>query len=175
MTYARHKVVSLIGLNYTLRPLAADDSSLYGSIYSDYELMRFVGEPLGLSEAGISFQSALTLTQMVPSEQFYYVLENAEQKPCGLLGARWFNQQQIYVEVGIILLKQYHGNGIAKHAVAAICNYASHYFKVDTIVARIQPDNESALYLFKQLGFSYDQQTTLHQLKIKNYNEGVYE
>lgn len=138
-----------------IRPLAESDLQLYLDLYTNAETMVFVGEPLPLEKAINSFQSALRINAKTPFKRLFLTI--VEQGRCaGLCAINQWNSDTAQVEVGIMLLRPWHGQGYAMEALAALIQRVQQQFYTAVIKGDLDPENKAAVQLVVKTGFQPD-------------------
>ncbi len=138
-----------------VRPLAESDLQLYLDLYTNAETMVFVGEPLPQEKAINSFQSALRINAKTPFKRLFLTI--VEQGRCaGLCAINQWNSETAQVEVGIMLLRPWHGQGYATEALAALIQRVQQEFHTAVIKGDLDPENKAAVQLVVKTGFQPD-------------------
>lgn len=138
-----------------IRPLAESDLQLYLDLYTSAESMVFVGEPLPPEKAINSFQIALRLNANTPFKRLF--LSIVEQGQCaGLCAINQWDFEAAQVEVGIMLLKPWHGQGYATEALVALIQRVQQQFYGAVIKGDLDPENKAAVQLVLKTGFQPD-------------------
>lgn len=153
-----------------IRPLAEQDLQLYLDLYTNTETMVFVGEPLHPEKAINSFQSALRLNAKTPFKRLF--LSIVEQGQCaGLCAINQWNSETAQVEVGIMLLQPWHGQGYATEALVALIQRVQQQFYGAVIKGDLDPENKAAVRLVLKTGFQAD----LHHARTYwvKYNDAI--
>jgi RimJ/RimL family protein N-acetyltransferase len=138
-----------------IRPLTEQDIQLYLSLYTNADTMAFVGKPLQPGEAVNSFQIALRLNAEAPFKRLFLTIVDQEQA-AGLCAINQWNSETSFVEVGIMLLKPWHGEGYAKEALAALIRQVQQWFPGAIIKGDLDPQNKAAVQLVLKTGFQPD-------------------
>ncbi len=80
-------------------------------------------------------------------------------------------------EFGVSVLKDYWGNGIGRHMVECMLEWASRSGEVAKINLQVREDNDHAIRLYKSLGFVVEGMTTrsfkINGIYYKNYHMGI--
>lgn len=138
-----------------IRPLAEQDLQLYLDLYTNAETMVFVGEALQPEKAKNSFQIALRLNAKTPFKRLFLTI--VEQSRCaGLCAINQWNSETAQVEVGIMLLRPWHGQGYATEALAALIQRVQQQFYASVIKGDLDPENKAAVQLVIKTGFQPD-------------------
>ena len=138
-----------------IRPLAESDLQLYLDLYTSTETMAFVGEALQPEKAKNSFQSALRINAKTPFKRLFLTI--VEQGRCaGLCAIDQWNSETAQVEVGIMLLRPWHGQGYATEALAALIQRVQQQFYTAVIKVDLGPENKAAVQMVVKTGFQPD-------------------
>lgn len=138
-----------------IRPLAEQDLQLYLDLYTNTETMVFVGEPLSQDKAISSFQIALRINAKTPFKRLFLTI--VEQGRCaGLCAINQWNSETAQVEVGIILLQPWYGQGYATEALSALIQQVQQQFYAAVIKGDLDPENKAAVRLVLKTGFQPD-------------------
>jgi RimJ/RimL family protein N-acetyltransferase len=141
-----------------LRSLAASDATLYCDLYTDAEIMRFIGAPLSRPRALSSFRKALQLTRCRPFERlFLAVVEKTTQQAVGLCSIELQGKQ---AETGIILCAKSRARGRAREALGGTVALAFAILPLDAVCVRISAGHRVAERLVMGLGFSRGAEAT---------------
>ncbi|MFD0726395.1 GNAT family N-acetyltransferase [Lysobacter brunescens] len=141
------------------RLLCEDDLDLYLALYTDPEVMRYVGPVMGREEAEAQFRKALALNLEDAGRIRYwaaYTVESAGVSPLGIMSAAlsWPGRSQ--VEIGIMLLRHRQRGGLGRLLLTPLIDaiFDEAGFGVDVVTARHLSQNAAARELFSCLGFS---------------------
>lgn len=146
-------------------PLNEEHGNFYTQIYRDDKLMKHIATPLSADKADQSFICALKLTAAVPAKRLFLVIHEPQAGVyVGLLGVSTVPSQPNCVEVGIMLMQQFHRSGVAQSALAALCIKVFSLLPCVTIIGRIDPLNAAAKKLVAKLGFVYCNKTGCYNL-----------
>lgn len=138
-----------------LRPLAEADLQLYLDLYTNPETMACIGEPLTQEKAKHSFQIALRLNAKRPFRRLFLSIV-AQGRCVGLCAINQWHTETAQVEVGIMLLSAWHGQGYAKDALTALIRRVQQQFYGAVIKGDLEPKNKAAVQLVLKTGFKPD-------------------
>ncbi|GAA0671477.1 GNAT family N-acetyltransferase [Rheinheimera tangshanensis] len=150
---AEHFVISSSRL--LIRPLAEQDLQLYLDLYTNTASMAFIGKPLLPEKAKHSFQIALGLNANTPFKRLFLTIV-AHGQSAGLCAINQWNSETAEVEVGIMLLRPWHGKGYAREALAALIQRVQLHFQGAVIKGDLDPKNKAAVQLVVKTGFQPD-------------------
>lgn len=141
------------------RLLREDDLDLYVALYTDPEVMRYIGPVMGREEATAQFRKAIALNEEKGGRVRYWIgcfIEVSRITPVGILSAVWSEPHLRSVEVGIMLSGRMRRRGHGKALLSALIQYlfADVARGVDEVQARHLARNDAARGLFTSLGFS---------------------
>ena len=104
-----------------MRPLSAEDESLYVSLYSDEETMRFIGAPLSAERAAKSFRMALAGMEHQPIERvFLTVIEQASLRSVGICSLQNWDPRRRSVQAGVMFISSARAMGYSKDAFVGL-------------------------------------------------------
>lgn len=140
-----------------IRPLAEQDVQLYLGLYTNTEIMAFVGQPLLPAKAINSFQIALGLNATTPFKRLFLAIVDQGQS-AGMCAINQWSSETAQVEVGIMLLQPWQGKGYATEALAALIQRVQQQFAGAVIKGDLNPENKAAVQLVLKIGFQPDLQ-----------------
>ncbi|MCQ2084432.1 MAG: GNAT family N-acetyltransferase [Bacteroidaceae bacterium] len=86
--------------------------------------------------------------------QIRFVIHSlAPSIPIGCIDLTDIDPYNDRAEVGIAILEQYRGEGVASAALAKLCSYAKDMVHLHQLFAYVPADNEASLKLFHSAGF----------------------
>ncbi|MCS3869907.1 RimJ/RimL family protein N-acetyltransferase [Chryseobacterium ginsenosidimutans] len=88
-------------------------------------------------------------------ESWYQVLitDKETKAVIGDVGIHFFGSENLQVELGITLDKNFHGKGYASEALKGVINFLFNDLKKHRIMASVDPDNIDSLHLMERIGF----------------------
>ena len=137
-------------LTVQLRALADTDLALYQALYTDAQTMQFIGPCLTEEQSARSFRAALAPGGHLNGQRFLVAELGEPPHAIGLCGLSLSVQG---AELGIILLRQFRGSGIARATVSLLVNHTFEQFTGDWICVDYGALNLRAARLFAALGF----------------------
>ena len=138
-----------------IRPLSREDEDIYCFLYTDEEMMRFVGKPLSPERAQRSFQKAVELSSRRPLRQlFMAVIHQGSGEPAGVCSIQKVDVRREAAEVGIMLKTASRKQSIAKEALTALIDAVFAHLGAREVWAEIPETHASSVELFRRLRFS---------------------
>lgn len=132
---------------FTLKPLAVEDRQLYVRLYTDPDVMKWIGPPVTEQRANFLFQQALTSEKC--STYYYWVVFNAAGDKAGLTA--FIMQSQTVAEFGLMLLPEFCFKGYSVPVLSGLINFGFGHWQLTQVVARHQSNNLAAPALLKRL------------------------
>lgn len=135
--------LTFITPNTKVRLITAHDQALYLELYTDANIMRFIGKLYTKERVTQSFFHALKLTALSPWERLFFVIEsNCRLQSFGLMGLT--NTGDAGVEFGIMLRQQVQGKGLASEVLQQ-CIARLFALGVSKVWLQLHPDNAAAI------------------------------
>jgi ribosomal-protein-alanine N-acetyltransferase len=139
-----------------LRELEESDTGTLAEIYSDLEVMRYVGKGIALDYA----QTKKSVENWIKYyERFKFgnwaTIEKGTWKFVGLCGLSWL-PDSYEIEVSYLFTKDSWGRGYATEAAKAILDYGFNQIGLRRIVALVYPQNEPSIHVLEKLGMKYE-------------------
>lgn len=140
-----------------MHPLAEDDKALFHALYTDLQIMRFIGTPLTEAEAESAF-GGIVHRQREPSLdlRFLAMVHKHTQMPLGICGTGHHDPIAARLEIGMVLLPVGRRLGIAREALTALVDRAFDEQLVNEVYACIAAGNTLARNLLSRVGFRQD-------------------
>jgi RimJ/RimL family protein N-acetyltransferase len=138
-----------------IRPLAREDEDIYCFLYTDEEMMRFVGEPLSPERAHRSFRKALELSSSRPLTQlFMTVIHQESGESAGVCSIQQVDVRRAAAEVGIMLRPASRDRAIASEALTGLIDVVFESVGALEVWAEIPEAHAAAAGVLVRLGFS---------------------
>jgi [ribosomal protein S5]-alanine N-acetyltransferase len=139
-----------------LRELEDNDADRLAEIYSDMEVMRYVGRGIVLTQE----QAVKSIEQW---KKYYRelgfgnwaVIEKASGNFIGLCGLSWLEDKSD-VEVSYLFAKEAWGKGYATETAGAVITFGFNTVKLKRIAALVYPQNTPSIHVIEKLGMKYE-------------------
>lgn len=132
-----------------LRQISHVDEALYCHLYTDDALMQHIATPLSVEAAQRSFVSACA--QQSQDRQRWIIQQKDGDKDIGLVAL--FATDDV-AEIGVMLVADAHGRGMATEAMAAIVDRAFADGSIRLLWIRQQVSNVPVVAMMQRLGFA---------------------
>ncbi|MFC5525636.1 GNAT family N-acetyltransferase [Rhodanobacter ginsengisoli] len=137
-----------------LRPLAEGDEAFFHAIYTDPEIMRFIGTPLTETQAAGRFRKIVRRQLEATAEGKYLVILVREtHKAIGICGTSDYDAKTGALEVGLVLTHEGRKQGFAREALAALVENVFLASRIQELCVRFSPENVAAQKLASSVGF----------------------
>ena len=136
-----------------LRALKATDLSLFCELYTDAEIMRFIGRPFSTRAAASALLATLTAMRDAAGPRFFAMVEKRGGRRVGVCSIQAIAADERSVEIGIMLKREARGMRLASEAVSALLTTAFQGLPIDTVWVQYRNANRGAARLFDALGF----------------------
>lgn len=138
-----------------LRLLTQEDEALFCGLYTDPDIMRFIGPAMTAARASRAFAGILArMRQKPPGCVYLVILDKVSERPLGICGLPEFHLNAIRQEVGLVLTGQSRSRGIAREGLAALVDRVFTMTSVDEVWSRFSTKNLAAQRLVLSVGFS---------------------
>lgn len=135
-----------------LRRFKTDDAGLMSRIYSDAEVMKYIGRggPADLQQTSDMLNAFIESYDM----NGYGIMAVIEKHSGKLIGHCGFNLLKMIseVEIAYLLSKEYWGKGYATEIAEAALEYGFNVLKLKKIIALAYPENSASINVIKKLG-----------------------
>lgn len=136
------------------RLLSQADEALYCDLFSNPDVMKYVGPTLSRADALRGFKKALALMQKPFGWRITTIIERADNKAVGISIIRLVDASLRRAEVGSILLPAAQAKGYGPEYSAALIDYAFKNRGVEIMSAQVVEGNTPNETLLTNLGFS---------------------
>lgn len=136
-----------------LRPYKEEDCERLSEIYSDEEVMKYIGRGGAVSKDQTKKGINAWINRLYP-EYGFGIWALIDKKNDLLIGHCGFNKlpEDAGTEIAYLLAKDYWGKGIATEISKATLKYGFANLKLNRIVALAYPQNVSSINVIRKLG-----------------------
>lgn len=140
-----------------IRAIEPEDLELLYTIENDMSLWWISSQTAPLSRYHLRDYIANNEADIYKDGQIRFVIEidNPDGESCavGLVDLFNFSPQHHRAEIGIALLKEYYGRGIAQQALDKIIDYARHTLALHQIYAMVPVENTPSVMMLRKAQF----------------------
>lgn len=137
-----------------MRPLKMTDVAELTPIFTDPDVMRFIGGAYDLEGVEIQLKDWIANYK----KDGFGFMAFIDKKDNKLIGYGGFLRQAIegtaYIELGYCFTKSYWGKGFATEAASALKEYGLTILQLPEIISIIHEDNIASLHVAKNIGMS---------------------
>jgi ribosomal-protein-alanine N-acetyltransferase len=138
-----------------LRPFRAGDVDAIHAVYSDPQVMRWVGAgPMADRAASERLLASYAVHQRTHGFSFWAVVESASGALIGDAGLHRTAAGE--VELGYTLARAFWGRGYATEAARAWLDAAFGELRIEDVVALVEPPNRGSRHVLEKLGMRRD-------------------
>jgi len=135
-----------------MRPWRRQDLQSFHQIWSDPQVIWWRGSQLSWAQSRDLFQTLLERCERFPEGLGWWLMEEIDTgEAVGNVMLQPFGDGE--TELGMAIRTNRWGRGFATETVHAVCSYGFDQVGLDTIIAVIQPNNESASHIVEKCGF----------------------
>jgi RimJ/RimL family protein N-acetyltransferase len=138
------------------RPLKLSDLDDLTTLYTDPEVMRFLGGPRNKAEVE-RILNAYIREYEIYGHSFFATLQKSDQRfigQCGLLNQEVEGQPEI--ELAYVLAPLYWQRGLALEGTQALKVYGLQQLGFPRLVSLIPPDNSASIHIAEKIGMQYE-------------------
>jgi len=137
-----------------LRAIEPEDLDLLYQIENDRRLWNVGTTNVPYSRYTLHDYIATSADDAYADKQVRLIVETTDGETVGIADVVNFSPQHQRAEIGIVILDAHRRKGYATAAVAEMVDYAASVLHLHQLYAVIAKDNQAALSLFQQSGFS---------------------
>lgn len=138
------------------RPLTNFDLDDLATLYTDADVMRYLGGPRSRDEVQRVLSRYISEYEMY-GHSFFATIQKSNQRfigQCGLLNQEVEGQAEI--ELGYVLARQYWERGLALEGIQALKDYGLKNLGLSRVISLIPPDNQAAVQIAEKIGMRYE-------------------
>lgn len=152
----------------SIRQFVREDIPYYHQLYSDVELMKYVGPTRSWQENLQNLEQILKNYQEYPGYGIWAI--TTIQKPDNPIGVVALKHGE-KIELGYRISKSHQGKGLMTEGVLQILNYGFQSLELKEIVAFTHPQNRASKRLLDKVGFQFQENIYLekHQANLDYY------
>jgi ribosomal-protein-alanine N-acetyltransferase len=133
-----------------LRPFTPADRDAIHAVYSDPEVMRYVGH--GAHRTPAETAAALRVYREVLERRGFSFLAVTDRETGALIGDGGLHPLGEDIELGYTLARSAWGRGYATELGRALLAYAFETLGADRVIAQVEPDNAASRHVLEKLG-----------------------
>lgn len=151
-----------------LRQFREDDLDAFADIYSDPDVVRYLGTGAPASKD----ETAEHLSKLIANHWAekrlgrWAVIDKADGRLIGLCGLRLLEGSP---ELVYLLSKSYWGRGLAPEAARACLRYAFEELRLERLVAITRPENTASRRVLDKVGLKYERNARFYDIDCVFY------
>ena len=139
-----------------LRALEPEDLDFLYEMENDESLWEVGSTNVPYSRQMLLDYIATASADIYADKQVRFIIENEAHERVGIIDLMNFDPRHQRAEVGIVVKKEYQGQGFARLALKHLLQYATNLLHLHQIYAIVGCDNAGCLKLLKSFGFQGD-------------------
>lgn len=144
---------------FCLTPLVASDEKEHMRLYTDPQVMHFVRRPMSEKAAKQQFDREMQMNQQTPPSLLTWSIRPQGAKQfAGVAYIFWHDESKRQAEMGVMLLPEQQGRGIANEIIPCLLNYAFKELAVRQVWAKTHPANSAGCKTLQKSGFKRQEQ-----------------
>ena len=142
------------------RPLTLSDLDDMAALYSDPEVMRYLGGPRDRDEVERVLNGYIRDYQMYGHSFFATILKSDQSfiGHCGLLNQEVEGQPE--VELGFVLARPYWQNNFALEGIQALKDYGFNELGFPSLISLIPPENSVSIHIAEKIGMTFNRKVS---------------
>ena len=139
-----------------LRALEPEDLDFLYEMENDESLWEVGSTNVPYSRQMLLDYIATASADIYADKQVRFIIENETRERVGIIDLMNFDPRHQRAEVGIVVKKEYQGQGFARLALTHLLQYATNLLHLHQIYAIVGVRNEKTVKLLKSFGFQGD-------------------
>lgn len=148
------KIENDSAMQIVLRAPEPEDLDMLFTLENDIDMWDVSSNVIPYSRHQLEKYIVESVHDLYTDRQIRFVIHSlAPSLPVGCIDLTDVDPYNDRAEVGIAILEQYQGKGVASAALAKLCNYAKNRVHLHDLFVHVPVDNEASLKLFASAGF----------------------
>ena len=139
-----------------LRALEPEDLDFLYEMENDESLWEVGSTNVPYSRQMLLDYIATASADIYADKQVRFIIENEAHERVGIIDLMNFDPRHQRAEVGIVVKKEYQGQGFARLALAHLLKYATNLLHLHQIYAIVAESNQNAVKMLEVVGFQGD-------------------
>lgn len=152
------------------------DWALFERLHQDDEVIRYAFDKPSVAAIRERFESRLPEWSWPSNHWLCLVIrEKLTGKPIGVTGLCISEQNDRHVEVGYLLLPEFHGKGYGTESLIGLIDYMTVSFPIDTVNAIVTDGNIASCKVLEKAGFSLaEREKDAYKIGEHYYDDLIY-
>ena len=139
-----------------LRALEPEDLDFLYEMENDESLWEVGSTNVPYSRQMLLDYIATASADIYADKQVRFIIENEAHERVGIIDLMNFDPRHQRAEVGIVVKKEYQGQGFARLALTHLLKYATNLLHLHQIYAIVAESNQNAVEMLEVVGFQGD-------------------
>ncbi|WP_394145007.1 GNAT family N-acetyltransferase [Vibrio atypicus] len=162
--------------NLVMRAISEGDWPLFERLHQDEEVIRYAFDKPSVDQIRERFESRLPIWSW-GSEHWLclVIIDKLSNEPIGVTGLCQAENNTNHVEVGYLLLPEFHGKGYGTESLLALVKHAKLHFPIEQINAIVTDGNVASCKVLEKVGFVLrERDPNAYQIGGIDYDDLLY-
>lgn len=162
--------------NLIMRKITPNDWSLFERLHQDEDVIKYAFDKPSVEQIRTRFESRLPGWKWGSEHWLCLVIVcKATQQCVGVTGLCLSEESSTDVEVGYLLLPEYHGKGFGTESLLALVQYAKREFPISKFSAIVTDGNVASCKVLEKVGFILkEREPNAYQIGGQLYDDLLY-
>jgi len=149
--------------NVSATSIKPEDKELYLKVYTDPEIMKFIGTPLSQERAECAWDASIEQETHIPVARRTWTLsENDPKRSIGIAAFGLENKEDKIATIGCMFVLEAHGKGYATEVLRKVTELAFEEYGINKLTSYSMLTNKASYKLMVRLGYGYKEVLTEH-------------
>lgn len=160
----------------TMAQIQEADWALFERLHQDDDVIRYAFDKPSVDEIRERFESRLPQWSWPSAHWLCLVIrEKLTQQAIGITGLCISEEHDKHVEVGYLLLPEFHGQGYGTESLIALIDHMTCHFPIDTVNAIVTDGNIASCRVLTKAGFKLaEREKNAYKIGDQFYDDLIY-
>ncbi|MEF1282950.1 GNAT family N-acetyltransferase [Vibrio sp. M250220] len=156
--------------------ITENDWQLFERLHQDDDVIRYAFDKPTKEQIRQRFESRLPKWNWPNSHWLCLVIKEKQSgNAIGVTGLCLSEDNQQHIEVGYLLLPEFHGRGYGTESLVALIDHATHNYPIQTVNAIVTDGNVASCKVLEKAGFSLaEREKDAYQIGGQYYDDLIY-
>lgn len=162
--------------NLVMRSMKESDWPLFQRLHQDEDVIRYAFNQPSTEQIRARFESRLPKWNWESGHWLCLVIEDKQSNAAiGIIGLCRSESQPSHVEVGYLLLPEFHGKGYGTESLLALVEHTKNSFPVEAFNAIVTDGNIASCKVLEKVGFVLrEREPNAYQIGGVSYDDLLY-
>ncbi len=144
--------------NIVATRIISKDRNLYYKVYTDPEIMKYIGTPLSQESVERAWNASLKQENITPPvRRTWTLVENESKRSIGIAAFGLENNEDKVATIGCMFLLDAHGKGYATEVLRKVTELAFEEYDIKKLTSFSVLTNKASFNLMVRLGYHYEE------------------